>query len=144
MNRQNILKLIHFASTAWFVLSVSFMLVLALRQAGKSWWVIISLSGYTAPIVFLLMCLYLFAIFRGAARSQKIEIEHPLTTSFYYAVFYDVSPFLGTFAGALAAIQGSSTSYYLLVAATGCFWATFLVWIIVDPAAGLLEMLSPA
>ena len=32
----------------------------------------------------------------------------------------------------------------VLMVAAGSFWATFLVWVIVDPAAGLVEMLSPS
>jgi len=142
MNRRNVLKQVHFASTAWFVLSVGYILVLALRQAGFHWWIIFSLSGYSALIVFLLISLYLFAVYRGVARSEKTEIEHPLTTSIYYSVFYDVSPFLGVLAGGLGVLGVSKVTDYLLVAAYGCFWATFLVWIIVDPAAGLIEMLS--
>ncbi len=144
MNRRNILKLVHFASTAWFVLSVGYILVLSLRQAGFRWWIIFSLSGYSALIVFLLISLYLFAIYRGVARSQKTEIEHPLTTSIYYSVFYDVNPFLGVLAGGMAAIGVSRATDYLLVAAYGCFWATFVVWIIVDPAVGLMEILLPS
>lgn len=144
MNRRKVLKLVHFASAAWFTLSVGYILVFALWQAGKSWWVIVSLSGYSALVVFLLISLYLFAIFRGVARSQKTEIEHPLTTTIYYSVFYDTSPFLGLLAGGLGAIGVSRITDYLLVVAIGSFWVTFLVWIIVDPAAGLIEMLLPA
>lgn len=143
INWRNRGKLVHFASTAWFTLGVGYILVFALWQAGKSWWVIASLSGYSAIIVLLLISLYLFAIFRGVARSQKTKIEHPLTTSIYYSVFYDISPFLGALAGGFAAIGSSKTTDYLLVTAVGSLWTTFLVWIIVDPAVGLIEMLLP-
>jgi len=144
MNRRNTLKLVHVAGTIWLILSVGYLLALALRQAGFRWLVIFSLSGYSVVIVFLLISLYLFAIFRGVARSQKTEIEHPLTTSVYYMFFYDISPFLGALAGAAGAIGVTRISHYLLVIAIGSLWATFLVWIIIDPAIGLVEMLSPA
>jgi hypothetical protein len=141
MSRRKILKLLHLVSTAWFTLSGGYILAFALWQAGKSWWVIVSLSGYSALIVFLLISLYLFAIFRGVSRSQKTQIEHPLTASIYYLVFYDTSPFLGGFAGGLGAMGLSKVTDHLLMVAVGSFWATFLVWIIVDPVAGLAEML---
>jgi len=144
MNRRNTLKLVHVAGTIWLILSVGYLLALALRQAGFRWLVIFSLSGYSAVIVFLLISLYLFAIFRGVARSQKIEIEHPLTTSIHYMFFYNISPFLGALAGAAGAIGVTRISHYLLVIAIGSLGTTFLVWVIIDPAIGLVEMLPPA
>ena len=103
-----------------------------------------SLSGYSTPVAFLLVSLYLFAIFRGIARSQKIEIEHPVTTSFCYLVFYVVSPFLGSLTGAVVAAHITQIWNYWLVVAAGALATTFVVWIIIDPAAGMLEMLLPA
>lgn len=144
MTRKNTLKLVHFISTAWFVLNAIYILIFSLLQSGRSWWVTVSLSGYSVIIVLLLISLYLFAVFRGVARSQKTEIEHPFTTSAYYSFFYDVSPFLGTLAGSLSAIGVSRITNYFLMAAAGSLWVTFLVWIIVDPVAGLLEMLLPS
>ena len=114
MNQQNRKKMLHFSSTAWFMLCVGYILVLALRQAGFNWWVIFSLSGYSAVLVFLLISLYLFAIYRGIDRSQKIEKEHPLTSTSYYKVFYDISPLLGIVAGALGVIGASKLSDILL------------------------------
>lgn len=139
-----LLKKIHFISTAWFFCAVAYFFLFSLRQAGKSWWVIISLSGYSTSLVFLLGSLYLFAIYRGMARSQKIETEHPITTSFYYMVFYVIGPLLGGLAGAIGGIPNTQLRNYFLVVAVGTFWATFVVWIIIDLAAGLLEMLLPA
>lgn len=144
MSKDRILKLIHLAGTAWFILCVGYILVFTLRQAGFHWWVIFSLSGYSALIVLLLISLYLFAIFRGAARSQKIEVEHPLTSTDYYTVFYIGIPFLGGLAGCLGMIGVSAIKQFLLGVAMGTLGATFLVWVIVDPVTGLLEMLLPA
>ena len=144
MNRTNVLRLVHFSSTAWFVLGAACIFILALWQAGFRWWAIFSLSGYSALIIFFLVSLYLFAIFKGISRSQQIKEEHPLTNSVYYSFFYNISPFLGTLAGVLGAIGVKKVTHFLVVSISGTLWATFLVWIIVDPAAGLIEMLLPS
>jgi len=141
---KRILQLIHFASTAWFMLATGYILVLALQQAGFHWWVIFSLAGHSALLIFLLISLYLFAIFRGIDRSQKIEIEHPLTSTRYYAVFYDVSPFMGSIAGCLGMIGVSRVGDLLPSIALGTLSTTFLVWIVVDPAIAFCERLLPA
>jgi hypothetical protein len=108
------------------------------------WWVIFSLSGYSALLILLLVSLYLFAVYRGIDRSQKIEIEHPLTSTTYYTMFYDTSPFLGSVAGCLGMIGTSKILELLDGIALGTLAATFLVWIIVDPIIGSLEKLLPA
>jgi len=144
VSRRRILKLIHLAGTVWFILCVGYILVFALRQAGFQWWIIFSLSGHSVLIVFLLISLYLFAIFRGAARSQKIEVEHPLTSTDYYTVFYITTPFLGGLAGCLGMIGVSIIKQFLLGVALGTLGTTFLVWVAVDPVTALLEMLLPA
>jgi MFS family permease len=143
VRHRHLLKRIHFISTVWFFCAVAYFFLFSLRQAGESWWVIISLSGYSTSLAFLLISLYLFAIFRGMTRSQKIENEHPVTASFYYMMFYVVSPLLGGFAGALSGIQNTWLWNYFLVVAVGTFWATFVIWIIIDPAAGFLEVFLP-
>jgi hypothetical protein len=144
MNRQSILKLVHLIGTACFVLSSLYISVWVLLRGIESWWVIVSLSGYSVLVVLLLVSLYLFAIFRGIARTQKIRIEHPWTTSFYYLFFYCVSPYLGALAGGLVWVETGRVSDHLLLIAVGCFWATFAVWIIVDPLMGLTELLLPS
>ncbi|MBN2314165.1 MAG: hypothetical protein JXM79_09565, partial [Sedimentisphaerales bacterium] len=99
MRRRDELRKAHIAGTIWFVLAVGYIFVLALRQAGVRWWVVFSLSGHGVLIVSVLVSLYLFAIFRGISSSQNVEIEHPLTSSTYYAAFYLLTPFLGGLAG---------------------------------------------
>jgi len=131
------------ASTAWFILSVGYILILALRQAGVHWWVVFSISGHGALIILVLVSLYLFAIFRGLSSSQKVQVEHPLTSTIYYAAFYVTAPFLGSLAGFLGMIGTRSISQFLLGIAMGTLGTTFLVWVIVDPLIGLLEMILP-
>lgn len=145
MTRHRTLKLIHLASTAWFILCVGYILVFTLRQAGVHWWIIFSISGHSTLLVLLLVSIYSFALFRGAGRSQTIEVEHPLTSTNYYIVFYIVTPFLGGLAGCLGMIGVSAIKEFLLGVALGTLGSTFLVWVIVDPAMAWLELLlSPA
>ena len=145
MTKRRILKSIHLLSTLWFVLCVGYILVFALRQAGFHWWLIFSLSGHSALIVFLLVSVYLFAIFRGVSPGQNIEIEHPLTSTHYYTLFYIVTPFLGGLAGFLGMMGESSIKLFVVGIALGTFATTFLVWVIVDPVTAWLELaLSPA
>jgi hypothetical protein len=144
MFRRKRMRSIHLAGTVWFVACVGYIFVLGLRQAGVRWWVVFSLSGQGAVIVFLLVSLYLFAVYRGISSSQKVQIEHPLTSTPYYTMFYCLSPFLGGLAGCLGMIGINTTvSHFLSVVALGTLAATFLVWVIVDPAEGLLETLLP-
>jgi len=135
--------LVHLAGTAWFMLCVGYILVLALRQAGFQWWLIFSLAGHSALFIFLLISLYLFAVFRGVGKSQKIEVEHPLTSTNYYMVLYVIAPFLGGLAGCLGMVGVNRISQFLLGIALGTLVTTFLVWVIVDPVTGLLEILLP-
>jgi len=144
MSSRRTLKLIHFTSTVWFMLSALFLLVIALRQARASWWFIFSLAGSSAGLLFLLISFYLFAVFRGVVRSQMIQIEHPLTCSVSYLALYDISPFLGALAGLAGGYGNAGIIQTMLSIATGSLAATFMVWVILDPAIGLLEMLIPA
>ncbi len=92
----------------------------------------------------MLVSLYLFAIFRGISSSQTVEIEHPLTSTPYYAAFYILTPFLGGLAGCLGGVAGTySINQFLLGIALGTLGVTFMVWVILDPLIGLLEMLLP-
>ena len=143
ISRHRALRLIHFASTVWFIICISYILVLTLRQAGVNWWVVFSLSGHGALVALVLISLYLFAIFRGISSSQKVQIEHPLTNVSYYRAFYVITPLLGGLAGCLGMIGISTIGQFVLGVALGTLGTTFLVWVIVDPLAGLLEMLLP-
>jgi len=117
---------------------------MALHQAGFNWWVIFSLSGHSVLVVSLLVSLYLFAIFQGAGKNQKIATEHPLSSSNYYIAFYVSAPFLGAVAGVLAMVGESKMSHFATGVALGTLAGTFLTWVIVDPAVSVSEMLAPA
>jgi hypothetical protein len=137
------LKYVHVAGTAWFVLCMGYIFVLALRQAGVNWWIVLSLSGHGTLIALILISLYLFAIFRGISSSQRVHLEHPLTCTSYYQVFYVVTPLLGGLAGCLGMIGVHTLTQFTMGIALGTLGMTFLVWVIVDPLIGLLEMLLP-
>ena len=142
--QQRIQKTMHISGTALFLISAGYLFILALRQVGAHWWLIFSLSGPSIVIAFILISIYLFAIYRGAVRShERSEIEHPLTSSSYYMIFYDLSPFLGGL-GAVIGMYGTvNVTEYFLGVAYGTLASTFLVWIIIDPAIGLIENMLP-
>jgi hypothetical protein len=120
-------------------------LVLALRQAGIGWWVVFSLSGFSGAAFFLLLCIYLFAIFRGVMRKQMAR-EHPLTTSSAYILFYDLCPLLGAIAGlvSLRIVSALNPLEILSITTEGTLAMTFLVWIFGDPIISLAEGLLPS
>ena len=144
MSKHRLLKLIHLLSTIWFGLCVAYILILGLRQAGVRWWVIFSLSGHSAIIVFLMVSVYLFAVFRGADRSRKIVQEYPLSSTDYYMFFYGVVPFLGGLAGLSGVIGMHSATQFFLGISYATLGATFMVWVIIDPLIGIIEILLPA
>jgi hypothetical protein len=144
MKQRDELRLVHIASTVWFVLCVAYVLTLALRQVGAKWWVVFSLSGHGVLILMVLVSLYLFAIFRGISSSQNVKLEHPLTSTTHYAAFYVTTPLLGSLAGFLGMIGVTSVSRFLSGIAVGTLGVTFFVWVVIDPAIGLLELLLPA
>ncbi|MCK4628079.1 MAG: APC family permease [Sedimentisphaerales bacterium] len=143
MSKHRLLKLIHLLSTIWFGLCVVYILILGLRQAGVRWWVIFSLSGHSAVIVFLMVSVYLFAVFKGADRSRKIVHEYPLSSTDYYMFFYGAIPFLGGLAGLSGVIGMRSTTQFFLGISYATLGATFMVWIIIDPLIGIIETLLP-
>ncbi|NQT02053.1 MAG: hypothetical protein HQ580_08525, partial [Planctomycetes bacterium] len=126
MSRHRTLKLVHLASTIWFIICIGYILVLTLRQAGVHWWVVFSLSGYGLLIALILISLYLFAIFRGISSSQKVQIEHPLTSTNYYRAFYVITPLLGGLAGCLGMIGISTVGQFASGVALGTLGTTFL------------------
>jgi hypothetical protein len=144
MNRYKILKLIHLVSAIWFVVCMIFLVVAALHQAGFNWWVIFSLSGHSVLLTFLLVSLYLFAIFGASGKEQRIGVEHPLTSTGFYMGFYVSAPLLGAAGGVLAILEIPEIGQLLSLMALGTFAATFLTWVIVDPVISVIEMLSPA
>ena len=144
MVKRRRLKFIHLSSTALFVLSVGYLFVFALRQGGAQWWLIFSLSGISAVIAFILVSVYLFAMYRGVVRGQQPAVEHPLSSSPYYMIFYDIAPFLGAAGGVIGMFGTVEWVEYFLGVTYNTLFSTFFVWIILDPAIGMLEYILPA
>ncbi len=118
-------------------------MIIALLQAGVKWWIVFSLSAHGILFALLFISLYLFAIFRGISNSQKLYAEHPITKTDQYAFFYASTPFFGGFAGFLGTIGADTLNQFISGIALGTLGMTFIVWVIVDPALGLLEMFFP-
>jgi hypothetical protein len=128
---------------AWFMLAAAYVLVVALRQAGVDWWLIFSLSGHGASISFLLVSAYLYALFRDNGRDPQRAVEHPLTNTRQYMTMYSLIPFLGASAGLYSVIDLDSAYQIAMTIAMGTLGATFVFWIIADPAISFSEMLLP-
>ncbi len=135
---------IHFVSTVWLLACICYILLAELRRAGVKWWIVFPFSGYSVLLLLFFTTLYLFAIFRGISSSQKLDIEHPLTRTPQYTLFYVLAPFLGSLAGLLTLTGKDTLSTALLVMSLGTLATTFLVWVIADPLVGLLEVMNPA
>ena len=143
LSKQGI-KHLHLVGTVWFVLCVGFVLANELRKAEVSWWVLLSLSGPSAVIMFVLVSLYLFALFRGGRPTPDQTEEHPLTTSEYYLLLYISAPLLGGFGGALHAALYKQTANDFLVSVTlATFGVTFIYWVILDPILASMETFKP-
>jgi hypothetical protein len=143
MTARTILKRIHLVATMWFAACTVYLLAAVLRQVGLQWWLVFSLSGYSALMLLLLVSLYLFAIFRNAGRARANEIEHPLTSTHYYLGFYVSAPLLGGLAGVVGMAGVPGIGRFLFGVALGTLGTTFLVWVLLDPLVGMIEMLLP-
>jgi hypothetical protein len=144
MTARKTLSRLHAIGMLWFTLCVGYLLVMAMRQAGFRWWAIFSFSGHSALLIVMVVVLYLFALMRGVARSGHIEQEHPLTSSDYYMGLYVSAPLLGGLAALLGMTGVRQMSRFLFGVALGTLGTTFLVWMVIDPLAGLIEMFLPA
>jgi hypothetical protein len=144
MTARRVLRLTHLVSTIWFVVCVSYILVLKLRELRFDWWLIFSLSGTSVVVAFVLVSLYLFALFRGVAGVQQIQMEHPFTGTHYYMGFYVAAPLLGGLAGVFGMLGVGEIGRFTLGVALATLGTTFCVWVVLDPLAGLVETLLPA
>ena len=144
MSSKRLLKWLHFGGIAWFLSCAAVLVIIALRQAGVSWWQIFSISPFTIVLVFFLLTVYLYAMYQGI-QLNKVQAEHPLTTSIYYMALYDIIPVLGSVAGAMACygLSDQQPIQILSITTEGSLAATFLMWIIVDPLVGIIESLAP-
>jgi hypothetical protein len=146
MTARRFLKLTHVVSTIWFVICIGYLLVLTLHQVGFDWWLIFSLSGHSVIAAFVLVSLYLFALFRGVGGAQQIRVEHPFTSTPSYMGLYVAAPLLGGLAGVCGMFVENVADWgrFTLGVALGTLGTTFCLWVILDPLAGLVEMLLPA
>jgi hypothetical protein len=138
MTAKKVLRRIHMLGTIWFMVCVGYMLHLALQRYGfHGFW------GRCSLVFYLLFSLYLFAFVRGVSSTQRIQLEHPLTSTDYYMGFYASAPLLGGLAGILGMAGVGDIRHFLLGLAWGTLGTTLSVWIVIDPLAGVIEMLLP-
>jgi hypothetical protein len=142
MTMQRLLNRVHILGTGWFLFCGSVLLIISLRQAGVNWWLIFSISGYSAVLFVFLLAFYLFALFRGVVRAQCMK-EHPLSTSPAYLVFYDSAPFLGAIAGVLGSYGIADWSAVMRIVAEGTLGMTFVTWVVLDSVVGMVESTLP-
>jgi hypothetical protein len=142
MTSKRFLKRIHVCGTLWFLLCAATLLIISLYHAGFDWWLIFSISGYSAVLLFFIFTVYLFAVYQGVVRTQ-MAIEHPLSTSLYYTALYDMAPFLGAAAGLISLPVNTPWVFTVNTIAEGTLITTFVVWIIFDPIIGLVETCLP-
>lgn len=142
MTSKKFLKRIHVCGTLWFLLCAATLLIISLYHAGFEWWVIFSISGYSAVLLFFTVTVYLFAVYQGVVRTQTAA-EHPLSTSLYYIALYDLAPFLGAIAGLMSLPVNTPWVFSVNTVAEGTLITTFVVWIVFDPIIGLVEMFLP-
>ena len=136
------LKRVHIFGAGWFLFCASALLIISLRQAGVNWWLVFSISGYSAVAFAFLLAFYLFALFRGVVRAQYRD-EHPLSTSPAYLFLYDAAPFLGACAGLLGSIGFSDGVAVVRMVIEGTLGMTFVTWVILDSLVGGIESLLP-
>jgi hypothetical protein len=151
MGAKKALKWTHLAGTIWFVTCVGCMLIMALskfKYGTDQFW------RYSLVVYLMFISLYLFAFVQGISSSQRLQAEHPLTSSDYYMGFYFSAPLLGGLAGATAPLLGGLESAirmlqegdvrtFLLGLTWGTMGTTLCVWVIMDPLMGLIEMFLP-
>ncbi len=139
MPQTRILQKLHFISTLWFALSVIFIVALSLYQAGYNWFIIFSLSGYSIGLLYPIIAFYILAVFKGTQRAEEPEIEHPLTNTAIYNIFYSLCPLLGACSGLFSFQVGIGKSEFILNLSVATLIVTFMVWIIIDPLVTVIE-----
>jgi hypothetical protein len=83
-------------------------------------------------------------LFGNTRRDTGQNIEHPLTNSGPYVVLYSLIPLLGTLAGLDCLFFADDAQQVVMATAIGTLGATFIFWIIIDPAINFCELLVPA
>jgi len=132
------LRLFHTAVTAQFTISAALIIFWSLYETGLHWWAVFSFSAQGFVIVFLGVLIYGFAVFRGTV-GERIEAEHPLTGSICYRLFYLVLPIIGGIAVGIEYFEAEGLLEGVRGLALGTVLTAYVVWLFVDPVAGVIE-----
>jgi hypothetical protein len=136
------LRLCHTVATAQFAASAVLVIAWSLAASGLNWIALFSLSAQGVVLTGLAVFIYGFAVFRGAV-GERIEAEHPLTSSMPYRVFYLVLPVAGgILVGADGLLRVNATEG-IRAAALGTVVTAFVTWLFLDPFAGIVESALP-
>ncbi len=143
MKNEKVLKYVHFLSMCFFLLSAGYMLSYILMQKTRNSF-FVSLSGLSTLIFGAIVFFYLLAFIKSLTLNNYYKAEHPFTSSIYYMIFYDLSPFIGASGAIIAMSMLKEIDSKMLFISIGTLISSFLVWILLDPLIQVSEMLLPS
>ena len=142
MKPERLTRSLHIAATVHFALGASIVLVWSLLDSNLNWWAVFSLSAQGSLLLALGALIYGFAVFSGAV-GERIETEHPFTSTVYYRMFYLILPVL---AGIMAGIDfalSDGPAEGVRGWALGVVFSAIFIWLFVDPVFGVVESALP-
>jgi hypothetical protein len=128
--------------TVQYLVSAAVVILWILLQAGLHWSIVFSLSTEGFAVAVLAAMIYGFATYRGAVGDRR-SAEHPFTSSLPYRFLYLLVPVLSGLVGATDFWLAVGAWYVLLGLSMGTVLAASVMWLVVDPIAGLIESALP-
>ena len=136
------LGLCHMLVAVQYLFSAAVVILWILLQTGLHWSIVFSLSTQGFALVVLAAMIYGFATYRGAVGDRRLA-EHPFTSSVPYRFLYLLVPVLSGLVGAVDFWLVLGTWYVVLGLSVGTVLAATVMWLLVDPLAGLVESAFP-
>ena len=136
------LGICHMLVAVQYLFSAAVVVLWTLLQTGLHWSIVFSLSTQGFAVVALAAMIYGFATYRGAVGDRRLA-EHPFTSSVPYRFLYLLVPVLGGLVGALDFWLVVGAWYVVLGLSLGTVLAATVMWLLVDPMAGLIESALP-
>jgi hypothetical protein len=136
------LGICHMLATVQYFFSAAVVILWILLQTGLHWSIVFSLSTQGFAVVALAAMIYGFATYRGAVGDRR-SAEHPFTSSLSYRFLYLLVPVLSGLVGAVDFWLVVGAWYGVLGLSVGTVLAATVMWLLVDPIAGLIESAFP-
>ena len=136
------LGICHMLATVQYLFSAAVVILWILLQTGLHWSIVFSLSTQGFAVVVLAAMIYGFATYRGAVGDRRTP-EHPFTSCLPYRFLYLLVPVLSGLVGALDFWLVVGAWYVVLGLSVGTVLAASVMWLLVDPLAGLIETAFP-